>query len=274
MKLRVLVLCLVLVTAIVGWFLTISSDSHGNSKTANPSVPQPSAIASPGSTASEDKSASRGRTSVEPEDKGPRLDAPIKIGNEDLLTEADRAEVKGIDAYCKTVDAASDERISPDLIFADLSGHEGEKKGKWQRFSSEKGLAKAVERFCKKTGGMYSMALNFKNGGRIVAANLTSSAGDWVKDVYHYFREDGSIAFVLSHFGTFIGPYKFEHRKYFDRNGRLISESEEYYDFGTDEPLKTKPEFTADTADLRDKTDYYMAVSKLPFAHLLPQKGK
>jgi hypothetical protein len=175
--------------------------------------------------------------------------------------------VKSIDAYCKTVDAfVGDAR--PDTIFADVAGMNA-KKEKWRSFASEK----ALEKFRKKTE-TYSIAYNWKKSGRIVLTNFTllyNPSGDFVKDVYHYFREDGSLARVLSHFGTFYGEYKFEQRKYFDRNGRLISKSEEYYDI-KGEPMKMKPEDN-ETADLRDRIDYYMTVSKLPFAHLLPQKA-
>ena len=87
-----------------------------------------------------------------------------------------------------------------------------------------------------------------------------------------YVIEKGGLPIVMSHFGTFYDEYKFTQLKYFDRNGRLISKSEEYHDM-TNEPMKIKPE-DYETADLRDKIDYYMTVSKLPFAHLLPPKAK
>lgn len=214
---------------------------------------------------------------IRPEDVEPNPDATPEPADHSRdaklagLSKAARAEVEKIDAYVKTVDDMSDQR-DPDLIFADLSGHAGEKREKWSRFASENALEKA-RRIFEKTGGSYKIAYNWKNGGRIVGVNVmfSSSSGDWTKDIYQKFREDGSLAFVLTHFGTFYDEYKFEQHKYFDRNGKLIG-SFEWYDDMNDKPIEKVKNGEHDR--LRDGIDYYMTVSKLPYARLVPKNAK
>lgn len=263
MKLRAFLLCSVVISVVV-----IAGTLHFAGPTEKvPTVdvvaPPPSASSSPVSVATpdEDLEATPPTTDDTPEEDFP------------AASEADLAELKSIRAYCKVVDSIRPHDKEPDMIFADLSGM-GEKKGKWRSFASVSASDEAVKRFCEKTGGPWSAAFNYKNGDRLVAVNLTVSSctGDWAKDVYHYFREDGSLAFVLSHFGTFYDEYKFEQRQYFDRNGRLISKSEKYFDLTTDEPIEEVK--SEEHAGLRDKIDYYKSVSKLPSAHLLPPKAK
>lgn len=96
MKLRTFLLCSVVVSIVAIATILYVTGTRDTPQAADTTVPQPSATASPGSTPSDDKSASIDRASVEPEDAEPPLDARIKVGNEDLLTEADRAEVKRI----------------------------------------------------------------------------------------------------------------------------------------------------------------------------------
>ena len=53
---------------------------------------------------------------------------------------------------------------------------------------------------------------------------VSSPSGDWTKDLYHCYREDGSLARVNIHFGSFVdgdGGLKLDRYMYFDRNGKL-----------------------------------------------------
>lgn len=261
MKLRPFLFVLVVITIVAIAAILHISSTQDKIPTATRNVLEPSPLPSP----------------VERPTPTPEATPEASVNARDKalakLSESVRAEVERIDAYVESVDKLSNKR-GPDLIFADLSGHAGEKKEKWVRFASEPALEKARRRFEKK-GGHYKIAYVWHNEGRIVAANamVSSSSGDWTKDVYQYFREDGSLAFVLSHFGTFVGyhkPYKFEQHKYFDLNGGSICTFEEYYDFD-DATIEKAPE-DLETGDLRDRIDYYMTVRQLPFARLLRKK--
>ena len=129
---------------------------------------------------------------------------------------AKSADVKNIDAYCKTVDAVRKKRKTPELVFADVADMDDDKE-KWQSFASEK----ALDKFREKTE-TYAIAYNWRKAGKIVASNFTlsSPSGDWVKYVYHYFREDGSLARVESELRTFYGDYRVVRVRYFDHNGK------------------------------------------------------
>jgi hypothetical protein len=179
------------------------------------------------------------------------------------------AELKEIKAYCEKVDAVRGDS-PPDMIFADVSDYLAKKRGKWRRFASEK----ALEMFRKKIEIYSDIAYVYETGGRIVAVNymVSSPTGDWTKDVYQYYREDGSLALANIHFGTFIDSdgYKLDRYMYFDQNGRSIGRFDKWSNLSDE---KIEPIEDGDTADLREKIDYYMTVSKLPFAPLLPQKA-
>lgn len=172
------------------------------------------------------------------------------------------ADVKSIDAYCKTVDAVRKKRKTPELVFADIAEMDSD-KGKWRKFASEK----ALEKF-RETTETYSIAYNWRSGGRIVASNFTlfSGSGDWVKYVYHVFRDDGTLARVDTDFRTFNGDFKVIRRRYFDRDGKQISRSAQFLDLKTGKPKNAGSGVMGD--DPSD-VDYYKKTSELPFAHLL-----
>lgn len=182
------------------------------------------------------------------------------------IAQADKAAIKEIDAYCKTVDAVRNKRKSPELVFADVADYNdtGKDKPKWRRFASEK----ALDKFREKTE-TYSIAYNWRKGGKIVASNFTlfSGSGDWAKYVYHYFRNDGSLARVESELRTFYGDYIVIRRNYFDRDGKLIRKSVKYLDLTTRKPKK--PEDGGVMGDDPKEVDYYKKTSKLPFARLM-----
>lgn len=171
-------------------------------------------------------------------------------------------EVKGIDAYVKTVDAIRRKRKTAELIFADTSGPTDETE-KWRKFTSER----ALERFREKSE-TYSIAYNWRNGGQIVASNFTlfSPSGDWVKYVYHHFRADGTLARVESDYRTFNGDFMVVRRRYFDRAGKQIHQTAKFLDLKTRKPKDASAGIMGDD---EDDADFYASVEKLPFAHLL-----
>lgn len=171
-------------------------------------------------------------------------------------------EVAKIDSYCAKVDALRKKLKRPSLIFADTADMNDDTP-KWRSFASEREL----ERFRKKTE-TYQIAYNWLKGGKIVASNFTlfSGSGDWVSYLYQCYREDGSLARVETDFRTFNGDFKVLRKRYFDTEGKLITQSVKILD------LKTgKPKIAADgvMGDDEDEEDFYKATSKLPFAHLL-----
>lgn len=172
------------------------------------------------------------------------------------------AAIKKIDLYCKTVDALSKNGGAPELVFADTAGM-NDKRSKWRRFASER----ALEKF-RKRSETYSIAYNWRRGGRIVASNFTlfSGSGDWARYVYHCFREDGSVARVESELRTFYGDFIVIRRRYFDETGKQISTSVKYLDLTTRKPKKPDDGVMGDDPA---EVDYYKKTSKLPFARLI-----
>jgi hypothetical protein len=172
-------------------------------------------------------------------------------------------EVKDIDAYSKTVDAVRAKRKSAELVFADTSDVNSDQK-KWRAFASEQ----ALEKF-RKDSETYTIAYNWRSGGKIVASNFTlfSPSGDWVKYLYHYFRPDGTLARVESDYRTFNGDFMVVRRLYFDRYGKQIKQTTKFLDLKTKK--SKKPEEGGVMGDDPNEADYYLTVKKLPFAHLL-----
>jgi hypothetical protein len=179
------------------------------------------------------------------------------------------AEIKRIDAYCKTVDAIPGKRKGAQLVFADVSDM-NDKKEKWRKFASEK----ALEKF-RETTETYTIAYNWLKNGKIVVSNFTlfSGSGDWAKYVYHYFRMDGSLARVESELRTFYGHYIAVRRLYFDRKGKMVHQSVKYLDLETKKPKKPSSDFLGDNSSWKE-VDYFKKTSKLPFAHLLKKPAK
>lgn len=173
-----------------------------------------------------------------------------------------KAEVKSIDAYCKTVDAIRTRSKLPSSIFADTSDIDVTKP-KWRAFSSEK----ALEDF-REDSETYTIAYNWRNRGKIVASNFThfSPSGDWVKYVYHCFRANGTLARVETDYRTFKGDFKVVRKRYFDRFARRINMSVKYLDLQTDKPKNADSGVLGDDGN---EVDYYLKTSKLPFGRLL-----
>jgi hypothetical protein len=167
--------------------------------------------------------------------------------------------LKSIESYCKTVDAFAKRNKRPVLIFADTSD-ENSSKPRWRKFVSEKSLEKFRE-----ASETYKIAYNWQKNGKIVRSNFTffSSSGDWTQYVYHYFREDGTVAKVQSDMRTFNGDLIILQTLYFDSKGKLLQKKIEYKDLQTQKPKKPDPDFV--NSDFVNGVDYFKKTNKLPF---------
>lgn len=183
-----------------------------------------------------------------------------------VLGQSVKAEVKSIDAYCKTIDSLAEKAKRPDLIFADTANYEDQStKPKWQRFTSEKALEKFRTR-----NETYSIAYNWLKGNKLVASNFTnfSASGDWTMYISHTYRSDGTLARVISELRTFVGNYIITQTRYFNVNGKLIMRTVMYQDLISHEPKKASSENDAYFTD----DDIYKTAAKLPFAKLIKKK--
>lgn len=174
---------------------------------------------------------------------------------------AQTAEIRRIDAYVRSTDAAKTKR--PELVFADVSDYTTNEKAKWRKFASEKALDKHRNRT-----EVYTIAYAWRKAGKLVASNFTlsSPSGDWVKYVYHHFRRDGTLARVESDYRTFNGDFMVVRQRYFDRAGKQIKNSVKFLDLKTRKPKGASSGVMGDDSD---DVDYYKTTSKLPFASLV-----
>lgn len=175
-----------------------------------------------------------------------------------------KAEIKRIDAYSKRLDALSEKAVEPDLVFADASDY-NENKPKWRRYNSKKEFEKARE-----TSEFHNIAFVWRKSGRIVRANFTfdSPSGDWVHFVFHYFREDGTLAKVEAQLNTFNGNMTVLRDFYFDRNGKLLRKTTKYLDLQTKKPKNLK-----EVGDFYDnEVRIFKKTGNLPFASQLRKK--
>lgn len=181
-----------------------------------------------------------------------------------VFAQADKAvEIKTIDAYTKKIDALVKRSKNPHLVFADTSQTS---RSKWRQFPSEK----ALETFREKTE-TYEIMYAWRQTGKIVETSTTlfSASGDWVHYIYHYFREDGTLAKVESDLRSFYGDIIVEQQFYYDKNGRQLKKVVRYRDLKTKKFKKVDPR--SDYLSLA-KFDTYKTTKKLPFAHLLKKK--
>lgn len=178
-----------------------------------------------------------------------------------VFAQADKtAEIKATDAYVKKIDAFVKKNKSPQLVFADTA-YEG--KAKWRQFSSEK----ALDKFREKTE-TYEIIYVWKQVGRIVetSSTLFSPSGDWAQYVYHYFRENGTLAKVESDFRSFNGDIIIEQSLYYDTKGKQLKKTTQYRDLKTKKFKKVDPKSGIPSMG---KFEVFKTTKKLPFAHLL-----
>ena len=174
------------------------------------------------------------------------------------------AAITQIDRYVRSVDRFVANKKNRKIVVADVAG-QSNGKPKWRRFASENELEKFRE-----NSETYTIAFNWKRGGRVVASNFTlfSESGDWAQYVDHYFRPDGTAALIKSELRTFYGDYIVIDIQYFDTRGRLIRKRSKYLDLVTNKPKKPTDEMRNENSGFFRGT-IYKRVSKLPFARLL-----
>lgn len=174
-----------------------------------------------------------------------------------------KIEIRDIDRYCKSVDKFLKRSKSPHLVFADVSQNQ---KARWRKFKSEKALEKFRENV-----ETYTISYNWLKNRNIVRSNFTlfSGSGDWAQYVYHYFRADGSLAKAESELRTFHGDLIVLQKFYFDRKGKLLKKTLNYFNLENKKPVKPNDEFLDAHADFLKEVDYFKKTSRLPFAHLL-----
>jgi hypothetical protein len=170
-------------------------------------------------------------------------------------------EIKQINSYVKRLSGFVEKNPKKFEIYANISENQ---KPKWRKFESEKSLQK------------YSWdesAYIWRQGGKVVVMNstFTSGSGDSVKYVYHFFREDGTLAKVESVFNTFHGNFSLLKDIYFDRKGNILKKTEKYLDLETHKPKKPRKDDILDNGD-NIKDFYYKKTGKLPFILLSSRK--
>jgi hypothetical protein len=173
--------------------------------------------------------------------------------------------VAEIDRYVRSVKKVTNS--SRKVVVADTADYD-QKKSKWTRFASDK----ALDGYRKKNE-TYSIAYNWKNGGKVVATNFTdfSPSGDWTQYTFHYFRPDGTVAKVEAELRTFYGDWIVKRNYYFDTSGRQIKKTSSYFNLNTNKPKRPTDDVTSDTSG-PFKVTVYKNVRKLPFASLLAAK--
>lgn len=188
----------------------------------------------------------------------------LAVSSLSFAQDRNRAEIKRIDAYVRSIDRIANRKKDPDRVFADTADPE-DKEAKWKRFDSTKALDKFRE--SKET---YSVAYNWRSHGKIVASNFTlfSESGDWAKYINHYFRADGSLAKVRSELRTFYGDYIVIEDIYFDTKGKRLKRAIKYLDLTTKKPKKPTADFLGDNT-MASEVDYFKRTGLLPFANLL-----
>lgn len=139
--------------------------------------------------------------------------------------------VAEIDKYVRTIKKVTAVTRNK-IVVADTGDYENGKSD-WRKFASEKDLEKHRE-----TSETYSIAFNWKKGGKLVASHFTefSPSGDWTQYTFHYFRPDGTLAKVESELRTFYGDWIVTRSYYIDTRGRRIKRTSKYRDLNTGKP--------------------------------------
>ena len=87
-------------------------------------------------------------------------------------------------------------------------------------------------------GGRKMALFAFNGVVRSAIEEVDPISGDWQQTVEHCFRDDGSVAFVLSVLRTFQGNVQVEDRTYFNPGGERIRTLRQVSDLKTSKPLK------------------------------------
>lgn len=168
-------------------------------------------------------------------------------------------QIRAIDRYVKALEKFVGQK-KPQLIAADISDYNDDRKERWRKFASEK----ALEKFRERTE-TYTIAYNWRQNGRLVRSNFTrfSPSGDWAQYDFYSFRADGTLAKLASELRTFEGDLIVLRDYYFDEKGRQIRRTTRFRDLRSKKPIK-KPKDWGGGYDV----EIYKSVRRLPFAKL------
>ena len=169
-------------------------------------------------------------------------------------------EVQRIEAYCKTADAQMKRNPAAVRVFADVSDATKDEASKWREFKT-----KAEKQRTKTDSQISSSAKVWRRSGKLIIADFSmeTPSGDWTQFITYYFREDGTLAKVDATLNTFHGNVRAHQSIFYDANGKVLDQTEQYSDLKTQRRLKGKPDFED------QPIPSYMNVRKLPFASLL-----
>jgi hypothetical protein len=169
-------------------------------------------------------------------------------------------EIRRIDADSTAADAMMKRHPSANRIFADVSDATKEENASWREFKTS-----AERRSFKQDNNLTESAILGQKAGKVVVAAfmIEAPSGDLAQFNTYYFRLDGTLAKINSVLNTFHGNVSARRIFYYNREGQILDQRNQYFDLKTARRLKEKPDF-ADEAIPR-----YMTVRQLPFYALL-----
>ena len=127
---------------------------------------------------------------------------------------------------------------------------------RWTLFDSEKALDDARDGDNLHT----SAEVWLKNKSVVfVSLFLSSPSGDWAHRIDHVFRANGALVKMESELRTFYGDAIVSTHRYYDDQGKVVSEGRSVRDLETGRPVDKGRSF------LDRKIDVYRRVDELPF---------
>jgi hypothetical protein len=169
------------------------------------------------------------------------------------------ADIASIEAYSKQLDAYTRRNARRGRLFGDTaSPTDGNAPPRWQEFKTKSALERAE---------VYSAATLWSKptGAPVVAAfSLSSPSGDWAQYVNYYYRTDGTLAKIHAELRTFMGDLIVIRDRFYDPQGRQLSEKTRYLDLNTRKPKKVEEGGFMDIP-----FELYAKTSQLPFYPLI-----
>jgi len=101
--------------------------------------------------------------------------------------------------------------------------------GDWEQYDSDKDAEYNDEIHLYFVGKRLSSA----------SARWGTPTGDWAEFTYYYYREDGTLAYIINDYRTLCdGELRIISRYSFNASGKQIKVTNEFYDLMTDEPIR------------------------------------
>jgi hypothetical protein len=146
----------------------------------------------------------------------------------------------------------------PQRIFAQVGCTNDETTG-WRELKSVEDFRKeASEAQCS------YVALVTVQDGSILLVHEELGNGDFFILATHYYRQDGTLAFVRSRLNTFHGYVSVLRTAYYDSGGVVLRRSQRVLDLKTQKAIDP-----AKRSFMDSPTPVYRTTSELPFFHLL-----